>query len=141
MINLYYLLNIVLLLVSLDVESVHQALISIREADSTNVDTTTLVDRLNYALELMDKSESDVCSTKEECISKAEEILNSIKEEARVLSDSARKYNSMQIYINMLFYAPISALIVSFLFAFGYITLKRYRENKFLEMSAKVKRE
>ncbi len=124
---------------------VHQALVSIKEADSVGVDTSHLVTKLNDALNIIRDVErddgSESCTDRDECIATAAGMLNSIVDEAKRLHRQKVKEDADRFYINMLVYAPMGALISSITLVLLYTNLKGYMHTKLMEMDVKEVKE
>ncbi|MEM0446886.1 MAG: hypothetical protein QW248_05275 [Candidatus Nitrosocaldus sp.] len=127
---------------------VHQALVSIREADSVGADTSHLVARLNDALNLIRQAErtdgsgsEESCPSRDECIVTATGMLNSITDEAIKLHEQKVKENTNRFYINMLVYAPIGAIASSAISAILYVSMKSYMQARMMEMDVREVKE
>ncbi|MCS6768524.1 MAG: hypothetical protein RMJ59_02590 [Candidatus Nitrosocaldus sp.] len=129
-------------------DRVHQALVRIMEADSAGADTSHLVERLNAALNLMRQAEhgddsdlQDQCTSREECLAVAADMLDSIARDARVLYEQKVRENTDRFYMNMLVYAPIAGVVSSVAVVMLYTNLKGYIRAEMMEMGIRERKE
>jgi hypothetical protein len=124
---------------------VHQALTKIREADSAGTDTSHLVERLNTALSIIRQVEhGDLpgsCSSRDECLATAIDMLNSIADDAVTLHKQKVRENTERFYMNLLVYAPIGALASSVASTILYVNLKGYMQARMMEMDVREVKE
>jgi hypothetical protein len=124
---------------------VHQALTKIREADSAGTDTSHLVERLNAALSIIRQVEhGDLpgsCSSRDECLATAIDMLNSIADDAVTLHKQKVRENTERFYMNLLVYAPIGALASSVASTILYVNLKGYMQARMMEMDVREVKE
>lgn len=124
---------------------IHQALTKIREADSAGTDTSHLVERLNAALSIIRQVEDGdlpgSCSSRDECLATATDMLNSIVDDAVTLHKQKVRENTERFYMNLLVYAPIGALVSSAASTILYVNLKGYMQARMMEMDVREVKE
>lgn len=124
---------------------VHDALVRIKEADSVGADTTDLTARMNDALNLIEEAERggapSSCISRDECLARAAEMLNSIARDAVTLHEQKSRENTDRFYLNMLVYAPIGAIASSAASVIIYTNLKGYMQARMMEMDVREVKE
>lgn len=124
---------------------VHQALVKIREADSAGADTSHLVERLNTVISMIRQVEHgnlpESCLSRDECLANAADMLNSIAGDAVTLYKQKVRENTERFYMNILVYAPISALVSSIASTLVYVNLKGYMQARMMEMDVREVKE
>jgi hypothetical protein len=123
--------------------SVDTAFDNIRQAEIAGADVSNLVERFNYALELLHQgqisSSNKSCSSYTNCVADAQEIFSQITNE----SASYREHAGRDFYYNVVgifaLYAPLGAFLISFFGLYSYKSWKSYQIKKFLDLEIREK--
>jgi hypothetical protein len=123
--------------------SVDTAFDNIRQAEIAGADVSNLVERFNYALELLHQgqisSSNKSCSSYTNCVADAQEIFSQITNESASYRENAGRdfyYNVVGIFA---LYAPLGAFLISFFGLHSYKSWKSYQIKKFLDLEIREK--
>ena|SRR5215212_9772694 len=115
----------------------------IQDAERSGADISTLIEKFNAALGLIEQANTknhSTCFSYDSCLDGAVSILNSISRDSAFLKDEANRLSGYNNVTVMGIYLPSMAFF-SLLFAFYlYKTWKSIQEDKFLNMQIKERR-
>jgi len=122
--------------------SLDSVIMSIRDAELAGADVSDLTNRFNIALNLKeqaDKSTFNSCSSREDCIERANIKLVKIIKDAELLKEHTKVESEFQTLIGFTIYAPLTAFATSIV---GYCSFKGWRSyqvKRYLAMEIRKK--
>jgi hypothetical protein len=115
----------------------NQALKSIKSAEVAGADVSELVRRFNVALDLQRQAERgnlDSCSSYDQCIIEANNMMLAIVEDATLLGKQATAKNEQANVMTFTVYVPLGSFVASILFVALYRAWQSRREKSYQEM-------
>ncbi|HEX2124300.1 MAG TPA: hypothetical protein VHF44_01725 [Nitrososphaeraceae archaeon] len=125
-------------------ESADLALRDIRDAERNGAEISSLIEKFNTALGLIEQantSKYSTCFDYDNCLDSAKTIFNSISKDSVILKDEANRVSSYTNVIVVGIYLPLIAFFSLLFIFYLYKTWKSIQKDKFLNMQIKERRE
>jgi hypothetical protein len=125
-------------------QSADLALRDIQDAERNGADISTLTEKFNTALGLIEQANTSnyvTCFGYDNCLDSAITIFNSISKDSVILKDEANRLSGYKNVIVMGICLPLIAFFSLLLIFYLYKTWKSFQKDKFLNMQIKERRE